>query len=349
MNVDYQVIKRYLDGHEKEGDKELLVGWFSVLAAEKDLKAKYKHFWSKLPLKEENRDYDSNKVLGRIYHEIKLEESNQLPAKSGIIRIVNVVSKIAAVLFIPLAVFVYVSRNNILHTTDQTAFSEIYSPLGTRTKFYLPDGSGGWLNGGSSLKFPASFRGKSREVILEGEAYFDIQSNPRKPFVVTGTNISVIAYGTSFNVMVYPEDRQNEVTLAHGSIIVKGRRNGTISYSEKIKPGQMIISDKYSESNMIVPVDVIQVISWKDGQLSFRGEPFKEIVKKINRWYNVSMIIKDEVLESYSYLATFEDETLDEVLKLLTLSSPIVYKDKGRIRQQDGTYEKRVIELYYKP
>ena len=77
MNVDHHIIKRYLEGHEKEGDKALLMEWFSDLAAEKDLKAEYKDFWSKLPIKEDNSDYDSDKVLGSIYHKIKLEESQQ--------------------------------------------------------------------------------------------------------------------------------------------------------------------------------------------------------------------------------------------------------------------------------
>jgi ferric-dicitrate binding protein FerR (iron transport regulator) len=96
-------------------------------------------------------------------------------------------------------------------------------------------------------------------------------------------------------------------------------------------------------------VDIDQIISWKDGRLVFRNEPFDEVVKKINRWYNVNCIIKDDTLESYAYRAIFVDETLDEVLKLLKLSAPIDYKDIGRNRRKDGTFEKRVIELYFNP
>ena len=77
-------------------------------------------------------------------------------------------------------------RKRIFTTPAETAYSEIYSPLGTRTMFYLPDGSSGWLNGGSYLEFPAEFRGKSREVFLKGEAYFDVVTDPKKPFVVKG-------------------------------------------------------------------------------------------------------------------------------------------------------------------
>lgn len=74
MNVDYQVIRRFMEGQEKEGDKELILDWFSDLTAEKDLKAKYKHFWSELPRSKESKAYDGDIILGRIYHKIKLEE-----------------------------------------------------------------------------------------------------------------------------------------------------------------------------------------------------------------------------------------------------------------------------------
>jgi ferric-dicitrate binding protein FerR (iron transport regulator) len=97
----------------------------------------------------------------------------------------------------------------------------------------------------------------------------------------------------------------------------------------------------------IKEVDVSLVTAWKDGKLAFRDESFVEIVKKINRWYNVELMIIDEALKTYSYQATFMDETLDEVLKLLQFSAPIRFKDLGRVRRPDGTYEKRKIEMYY--
>ena len=215
--------------------------------------------------------------------------------------------------------------------------------------FYLPDGSKGWLNGGSFLKFPTEFKGKSREILLRGEAYFDVKSDPKKPFIVSGDNIEIVAYGTSFNVLAYPDDQFIKVTLASGTIKVSGKRDGRTRNFRTIKPDQMCIYDLYTSSSVITQVDVSNIVSWKAGRLTFRDDPLYEVIKKINRWYNVNIIIEDEILESYTYLATFEDETLDEVLKLLTLSAPIGYKDLGRERRADGTFEKREIELYYKP
>ncbi len=349
MRVDFQVLKRYLEGNEKDGDKEKILDWFSDLRYEGDLREQYHRYWNEMVHMPDIKGYDGSMILDKLYHKIKLEESNTLQEKRIITRFINILSRVAAILFIPLITFLLIYRNNFIPATGETSYSEIYSPLGTRTMFYLPDGSNGWLNGGSYLEFPTEFKGKSREVVLRGEAYFDVKSNPKKPFIVSGKNIEVVSCGTSFNILAYPDDRIIKVTLESGNIKVMRKHDGRIKNFKTIKPDQMYIYDLKTSSYKIIPVDANKITSWKEGKLVFRNDPFKEVVRKINRWYNVNIIIKDEILESYTYLATFEDETLDEILKLLKLSAPIEYKNIGRKRREDGTFEKRKIELYYKP
>jgi transmembrane sensor len=349
MKVDLQILKRYLEGDEKDGDKEKILNWFSDLQYESDLRKQYHRYWDELVNIQDLKGYNGSKILDKIYHKIKLEESCILQEKRVMTRIFNILCKVAAILFIPLITFLFIHRNNLIPATTEIARSEIYSPLGTRTMFYLPDGSNGWLNGGSYLEFPTEFKGKSREVLLKGEAYFNVKSDPKKPFIVSGTDIEVVAYGTSFNVLAYPDDQTVKVTLESGNIKIMGKQDGRIQDCKTLKPDQMYISDLKTSSYKIITVDANKITSWKEGKLVFRNDPFKEVVKKINRWYNVNIVIKDKVMESYTYLATFEDETLDEVLKLLELSAPIGYKNIGRERREDGTFEKRKIELYYKP
>lgn len=349
MKIDSQLLKRYLEGEQKEGDKEKISVWFSDLQAEVLLRKEYKRFWEESSEELDDDGYDGSMILNSIYHRIKLDESMELAGNRLTTRIINILSRVAAVLFIPLIVLVLINRNNFIPGTEEIAYSEIFSPLGTRTQFYLPDGSSGWLNGGSYLEFPLSFKGKSRHVELRGEAYFDVISNPKKPFIVTGNDIKVIAHGTSFNVMAYPDDQLISVTLVQGTIDVSGKKDGMNRIVTITEPGNMCCYDLGTSSCKTSKVDINKVTSWKDGRLVFRDEPFHEVVKKINRWYNVNIIIKDIILESYTYRATFEDERLDEVLKLLKLSAPIAYKDIGRSIREDGTFEKRVIELHYNP
>lgn len=350
MRVDYQVIKRYLDGIEQKGDRELILQWFSDLRAESDLRIKYKKYWEDLSREQDLSGYDGDMILNRIYHDIKLKECSIKPGHRIHIlnKIVNVVSKAAAVLLIPLLAYVFIQRDNYISHDSQTALTEIYSPLGTRTQFYLPDGSKGWLNGGSYLEFPVEFKGKTRDVVLRGEACFNVKSNPKKPFVVSGLNISVAAYGTVFNVYAYPDDRQCKVTLVNGSARVGGKLNGQIRNAKMLQPNRMYTYDRVTNKYDIRQVDAYQIVAWKEGKMVFKDEPLSEVVRRLNRWYNIDIVIIDKVLESYVYLATFEDETIDEVLKLLELSAPIEYKDLGRKRKNDGSFTKRKIELYFK-
>lgn len=351
MEVDFQVIKRYLEGRGQEGDKELIVSWFSDLRYEQDLRKQYRRYWDEIAFKDDIKEYDSSKILGRIYHEMKLEESRQLKNKDKKVlsRFVTVLSRVAAVLFIPLLILFLVNKYNGGSSSGQTAYSKIFSPPGVRTMFYLPDGSKGWLNGGSYLSFPVEFKGKKREVTVSGEAYFDVRSDKKKPFVVRGSGIEVVAYGTEFNVMDYPEDRLVKVTLAKGSVKVSGQHNGRIQDFGMLKPDQMCICDLKTQDNTIIAVDAAKIISWKDGKLIFHDDPFVEVADEISRWYNVNLVIKDEKLKVHRYMATFENETLDEVLKLLKMTAPIEYKDLGREKGADGTFNKRIIEIYYKP
>ena len=220
--------------------------------------------------------------------------------------------------------------------------------MGTRTRFFLPDGSSGFLNAGSYIRFATVFKGKSREVILNGEAYFDVLSNPQKPFVVSGGNIKVVAYGTSFNVEAYPEDQVNKVTLVKGKVEVFGERNDKVRSLGILTPGEMCVYNNEESSSEFVRVDASKITSWKEGKLTFINEPFNEVVKKLNRRYSVNIVIKDERLKDYSYLATFEDETLDEVLNLLKLSAPIRIKEREREKRLDGSYKEKTIEFYFK-
>lgn len=349
MKIDFNIIKRYLDGTGQKGDKEKIFSWFSSIPAESDLCRHYNRYWNELPDDLNLEGYDEEKMLGKIYHKIILEESK--PAEEpktgwGVVqKVITLFTRIAAVLFIPLTIFIFINRERFI-SAGYTIYSEIYAPMGTRTKFNLPDGSSGYLNGGSTVKFPNEFKGKSRDVNLEGEAFFDVLSNPEKPFVVSGSNINVVAYGTSFNVEAYPEDKINKVTLVKGKVEVLGKTNDRVQSFGILTPGEMCVFNKEKSSYQFVQVDADKIVSWKDGKLVFINEPLEEVVKKLNRRYSVNIIINDEKLKTYTYLATFKDETLDEVLKLIKLSAPIEVRDLGRKIRPDGTSEERIIEFY---
>ena len=349
MKVDYNILKRYLEIKGPETDKSLITGWFSSIDAEKDLREKSRQYWEEMEVGNEVENYDESMVLGKIYRAIKLNEEKVKPKTLTFIQIIGYLSKIAAVLFIPLLLWHFLSGDNVRFSGSEITYTEIYSPLGSRTIFYLPDGSKGWLNGGTYLKYPEGFPGKTRNVSLKGEAFFDIKTNPKKPFVVSGKNLDIVATGTSFNVLAWDYMPETEIVLATGKLDIYHQSKEGQKLIASLAPGEMLHRMPGNTGSYIEKVDVTKHISWTEGKLIFRDDPFIDVVQRINRWYNVNIVIKDEILKTYQYVATFQDETLDEVLKMLAISAPICYKNIPRKQLNDGTFEKRTVELYYKP
>jgi len=348
MKINYQILKRYLEGQEGGLYKHQLISWFNNLVDEKELRDQSQRYWEELP-GEDFESYDESRVLGNIYREIKLRENLAKNRPSGTVRMVNFMVKVAAVLFIPLLIL-YVSENDFRsYSSSEMAYTEIYSPLGARTMFYLPDGSQGWLSGGSYLSFPQKFTGTTRNVSLKGEAYFDVVTNPKNPFVVSGKFIDIVAKGTEFNVTAWEDAPETNVVLVEGKLDIFFEGRGSREQVASLKPGQLLHFVPSRTGSYVDAVDVEKYISWIHGRLVFRDDPFSDVVKRINRWFNVNLVIKDDILKSYKYVATFQDESLDEILKMLTFSAPIRYRELKRTRMEDGTFGKRTIELYYKP
>ena len=129
---------------------------------------------------------------------------------------------------------------------EKTIYAEIFSPLAARTRFELPDGSTGWLNSGSTLKFPVKFYGAQRKVELSGEGFFDVVKNSEKPFVVKTSDINIIALGTKFNVLAYPDDETFEITLESGKVVVEktGVSGEPVKIAELQPDHQLVISRK---------------------------------------------------------------------------------------------------------
>jgi transmembrane sensor len=346
--IDQEALLRYLKGSGSDEDVSIVQQWLDNAATENELSDESLRFWDEINSDQNIHGYSGSHILDQIHHKINLEEAIFLNKTKPKTRLINYLTRIAAILFIPVLVasLIFYFQNDSFRNLK--SYSEIYAPYGTRTTFFLPDGSTGLLNGGSSLKFPAQFSGKTRDVALSGEAYFNVTSNHKKPFIVSTGNIDVKVFGTSFNVMAYPDEKTTEVTLERGKVELFKKTSKNIESIGIIKPSESCVYNSLSDSIKILTVNSTEKLSWLDGKLTFKYEPFEEVVRKLNRWYNVNIVIKDELLDSYIYYGTFKDEKLEEVLRLLRFTAPIRYKDFDRERNPDGTFEKRKIEIYYK-
>lgn len=240
--------------------------------------------------------------------------------------------------------------------------NEVSTRPGSKSKIQLPDGSMVWLNAGSKLTYTKDFGKKNREVMLTGEAFFDVTKNPEKPFLIQTNSINIKVLGTAFNVKAYPEDKQTETSLIRGNIevTIKNRPNDKIflSPSEKlvvenssvaenkksfINPGKTnrpttaenitpaLLVPKLSINKLkYSPVDsTVAETQWINNRLVFRDESFADLAIRLERWYDVTIEINDGALEEARFNGIFQSETIVQALEALKISVPFVYEQKG--------------------
>lgn len=209
---------------------------------------------------------------------------------------------------------------------EQTQFEV---PFGQMSKITLPDGTLIHLNSGSKLSYKNNFSSGNRNVDLTGEAFFDVKTDKEHPFTVNTTGaINMKVYGTSFNVRAYPEDREINATLVEGSIGILDNSGNELT---RLAPGE---NAKYSDDFkriVVAQVDTEFYTSWKDGLVTFRNESLEQISLKIERWYNVEIVIENPELANELYNGTImKNKPIDQILEVFRLTSPLKYKIVSR-------------------
>ncbi len=276
-------------------------------------------------------------LLDRIHHQIHRSESQTVIRPNFWQRF----QRIAAILIMPLilsfAAYLYFKPES----KTQSTYAEIQCPMGARIKFQLPDGSIGFLNSGASLRYPVQFAAE-RSVDLIGEAYFDVVHNEKQPFHVNTKNLDIRVLGTKFNVIANDDESTEEVILQSGKVDVSSQAGKQLAI---LKPNEELSLDTKQRTFVKRQVEASQYTSWKDGKLVFRNENMQQVARRLSRWYNAQVVVDDHQLDDYTFHATFIDEPLDEVLKLLSLTTPLSFSEDQRSGDIDGVYEKRKIIL----
>lgn len=335
-------IERYLNGDADIKDILWIEDRFAKGQNDQSLHNHLHRDWENTTQEKMISEVDLGHLLDRVHHQIRQKESQK--EQTLLHRINYLYSKAAAILLIPLIVAgsLIVGLRGKSSTQNQQVSSVIHAPLGSRVSFNLPDGTAGWLNSGSSLSYSLPF-GEHRNVALEGEAWFDVAHNEKKPFEITTANSMVQVLGTSFYLSAYNDEQYVEVVLQKGKVI--------FTDNNKAHPVTLLPSERLVFRNGEVTVnaaDPSKYKAWTDGKLVFRGDNMAEVARRIERWYNIKVELADKELEQFSFRATFEDDPLEEVLDLLSMTSPIRYKIMPRELNANGTYQKERVILYKK-
>lgn len=230
----------------------------------------------------------------------------------------------AAILLICLSSALLV--NNIRNNQILRNKTEIFAPLGQKTMVTLPDGSKVWLNSGSSLLYEGNFNLKKREVILTGEAYFEVQTDESKRFRVKTGVLNVDVYGTAFNIKNYRSDKTQEITVSEGKVGVSGKK-GKIRHLNR---GDQVVLDKESNQLSFRKSSPEIVTAWKNNELIFDNTSMKDVVNYLQRWYGVNITIGNISKKNPSYTFKVKTESLREMLEMMRIMTPFEYDINGK-------------------
>ncbi|HYX05619.1 MAG TPA: FecR domain-containing protein [Bacteroidales bacterium] len=368
-----RLILAFLTGELISTEKEELKEWINASASNKAYFKQMNRLWKSAALSSQNSKYDANRAFQRVQYHIFEQNRALRGTGRKTQRVKNTLftefMKWAAVILISLVTgaAVYYILSDYSSLPDKNAISRVEVPLGAKSKVLLPDGTEVWLNAGSKLTYSADYGKKDREVSLTGEGYFKVAHNPAKPFIVEASKISITALGTEFNVKAYPDENMVETILVKGSVVVK--KPETIENNHKyasqsivLKPGQKARIYKTTETEaeyvkipekerndtpiinktrQTVKAGEIKLqasnpgieTSWKDERWIIKGENLDELLVLLSRRFNVRITLLNKELTKYQFSGTIENETPEQVFKIMSLTIPMSYAiEKGDVK-----------------
>jgi ferric-dicitrate binding protein FerR (iron transport regulator) len=263
------------------------------------------------------------KMFARLWNAIEKREQR----KTLKTRYLNVAVRIAAALVIGLFMGFFV--HSLVNRTEPV-FYTAHSPMGSVSEWNLPDGTVIFLNSGSEIKYSVNGKKAPREVFLTGEAWFEVEKDKKRPFVVHTPFYEVQVTGTRFNVKAYAEENKATTTLEEGEVIIRSEKNPQLTEGIVLKPGQQLALAGNAENPEISEVNTRWFTAWKDNKLILVNMPLKELIVLLERKYGVEFVVKDETVLNYHCDATFQGETLIELMDILEGMIAIDYKIEGQ-------------------
>ncbi|MEL7588593.1 MAG: FecR domain-containing protein [Prolixibacteraceae bacterium] len=223
----------------------------------------------------------------------------------------------------------FMLRNN--PDDGKTAFNEIIVPAGESSEVILADRTHVWLNSGARMRYPSNFRGKTREVNLIGEAFFEVSRDEEKPFHVVTPGLTVDVLGTSFNIEAFDQSSFTNVTLVAGKVKLENPQGDVLAV---LSPHEKASYDTGTGEVEITKVNTSLYTSWKEGIIFFKDEKLGDIAKKIERWYSVKIVFDDIQVRDLKFTGSIlKNKPVDQIMEILKYTSGVDYSIDIREQQ----------------
>lgn len=209
------------------------------------------------------------------------------------------------------------------------AYNTMSTPKGRQFQLKLPDGTAVWLNAASSIQYPIAFTNGERRVLVTGEAYFEVAPDARKPFIVEVNNLTEVeVLGTHFNVNGYMDDGSAITTLLQGTVRVRailneglatGKGQEKRNTAQVLKPGQQgIVRGAGNRAQLLLQdADIEKVMAWKNGYFNFEGASIREVMKQLERWYDITVVYENGVPDVMFFGEMSRNVNLAELISAL--------------------------------
>lgn len=332
MSERQSMLNKFLEGRCSEREKKIVLDWLSDPENELQVKAFMSDHWRSVS--ETEADVDIELLLSKTRGRLKLEDNPVKPGDKKKVRWFEMsalrVAASVVFLFISIAVLLLLLRQDVSPESDFISqANQVETSTGQIILKVLPDGTKVWLNAQSKLEYPSGF-GKTREVELQGEAFFDVAKDKNRPFIVHAEGIAIRVLGTTFNIKSYPGDPSIATTLVEGKVLIEIEEQGlTQDKKIELKPNQQAIFSRESKDIALIDVDAQRYASWTDGSLVFEDDQVYDVLKTLERWYGVNIHVEEESNLTCRLTARIDKESITETLELLKSITGIRYSIEG--------------------
>ena len=331
----WKLIQRYVVSNSSPEDRRRLKRWMDQHPSNEQLVKQVKNIWDLTP--EEDFDVNVQDAWERFRHRKVRENDRHAPVyqMQKQLRKAVYLFRAAAVILVAALTGLFVQYYaSTSETTEEAAhfyvMQDLVTERGEKARVTFSDGTQVTLNAASSLRFPKKFQGPKREVYLDGEAYFKVAHNPEHPFIVHAGTATVQVLGTEFNVRGWSEDQSVDIAVREGKVAVDNASDSSQDASEVVlTQGQFTRVEKGKEPIPARDVVIRNYLLWTSGGLHFDNVPFHQVLRDLERKFDVHISVADTEVLDVPFTSTFRDAKLDEVLRVIAASMEMGYQRTG--------------------
>ncbi|MDX8337799.1 FecR domain-containing protein [Draconibacterium sp. IB214405] len=329
---DWELVTKYLNKETNSQENEEVETWLSQADKNREEFEQYKKMLNKVDSFYQAKKFDNEAAWNYVHAQLNPAKVRSIQLQKTRKEVIAQFYKYAAIVIIALllgSVTYYLGFRN----PDRAYYSEVISAENqVLNEYVLPDGSVVTLNNNSKLLFPKKFKGDTREVTIIGEAFFDVQRNPEKPFVINAGSAQVKVLGTSFNVSAYPGAETVEVIVKTGKVQVINNNATTEKGNEEVfltpgEKGTLVVSNSHITKTMNSDPNFL---SWKTHDLVFNTVPLNQVVECLEKAYHIDIDVMEPELNDLLYEGHFDQKPVDFVLDVIRLTFDLELSVDGK-------------------